>query len=60
MLETVEVGKRSVADYEATAGRETVERLKELAEPLCAGKLLFLLRNPEEGRSLGRGSCSRA
>jgi len=54
MLESVEVGKRSVADYEATAGRETVERLKELAEPLCAGKLLFLLRNPKEGAQLAR------
>jgi hypothetical protein len=31
MLESVDVGKRSVADYEATAGSEAVERLRALA-----------------------------
>ena len=33
MLESVDVGRQTVADYEATAGREAVERLRELA--LC-------------------------
>jgi hypothetical protein len=106
VLESVDVGKRAVADYKATAGREAVERLRELAEPLrgarvlhlnatpyggvaetlwkgtpmvageaggipmqmpagaggflvgsveeCAEKLLFLLRNPDEGARLAR------
>jgi hypothetical protein len=36
VLESVDVGKRSVADYEATAGREAVERLRELADLLGA------------------------
>ena len=34
MLESVDVGKRAIADYETTAGLEVVERLKELAKPL--------------------------
>jgi 6-phosphofructokinase len=33
LLESVDVGRQTVADYEATAGREAVERLRELA--LC-------------------------
>ena len=49
MLESVDVGKRCVADYEATAGRETVERLKELAEPLRGARVLHLNATPYGG-----------
>ena len=34
MLESVDVGRQSIGDYEGTAGREAVERLRSLAEPL--------------------------
>lgn len=33
MLESVDVGRQFVGDYEPTAGREVVERLRALAEP---------------------------
>jgi hypothetical protein len=51
MLESVDVGKRSVADYEATAGREAVERLRALAEPLRGAHVLhlWLLRPADVG-----------
>jgi hypothetical protein len=42
MLGSVDVGKRSVADYESTAGREAVERLRALAEPLRGARVLHL------------------
>ena len=34
MLESVDVGRQSIGDYEVTAGREVIERLRSLAEPL--------------------------
>src|SRR5215211_324173 len=49
MLESVDVGKRSVADYEATAGRDTVERLRSLAEPLRGARVLHLSATPYGG-----------
>ena len=49
MLESVDVGKRSVADYEAAAGREAVERLRELAEPLRGARVLHLNATPYGG-----------
>ena len=58
MLESVDVGRRSVADYEAGgipmqmpagAGGFLVGSVEE-----CAEKLLLLLRNPEEGVQLAR------
>ena len=42
MLESVDVGKRAVADYEATAGPEVVERLRALAESLRGMRILHL------------------
>jgi trehalose synthase len=49
VLESVDVGKRSVADYEAAAGREAVERLRELAEPLRGARVLHLNATPYGG-----------
>jgi trehalose synthase len=49
VLESVDVGKRSVADYEATAGREAIERLRELAEPLRGARVLHLNATPYGG-----------
>ena len=49
MLESVDVGKRAVADYEASAGREAVERLRELAEPLRGARVLHLNATPYGG-----------
>ena len=49
MLESVDVGKRSIADYEAAAGREAVERLRELAEPLRGARVLHLNATPYGG-----------
>ena len=43
------MGKRSVADYEATAGREVVERLRVLAEPLRGARVLHLNATPYGG-----------
>jgi hypothetical protein len=34
VLESVDIGRQSIGDYEATAGREAVERLRILAESL--------------------------
>jgi len=49
VLESVDVGKRAVADYEASAGREAVERLRELAEPLRGARVLHLNATPYGG-----------
>ena len=49
MLESVDVGKRAVADYEATAGLESVERLRALAEPLRGARVLHLNATPYGG-----------
>ena len=49
MLESVDVGKRAVADYGATAGPEVVERLRALAEPLRGARILHLNATPYGG-----------
>jgi trehalose synthase len=49
VLESVDVGKRAVADYEATAGREAVERLRASAEPLRGARVLHLNATPYGG-----------
>jgi len=49
VLESVDVGKRSIADCEATAGREAVERLKASAEPLRGARVLHLSATPYGG-----------
>jgi len=42
VLESVDVGKRAIADYGATAGLEAVERLRASAEPLRGARVLHL------------------
>jgi trehalose synthase len=49
VLESVDVGKRTIADYEATAGQEAVERLRALAEPLKGARVLHLNATPYGG-----------
>jgi trehalose synthase len=49
MLESVDVGRQSIADYEATAGRDAIERLKVLAEPLRGARVLHLNATPYGG-----------
>jgi trehalose synthase len=49
VLESVDVGKRAIADYEATAGREAVERLRASAEPLRGARVLHLNATPYGG-----------
>jgi trehalose synthase len=49
MLESVDVGRRLVGDYEACAGREAVERLRVLAEPLKGARVLHLNATPYGG-----------
>jgi trehalose synthase len=49
VLESVDVGKRAIADYEATAGREAVERLRTLAGPLKGARVLHLNATPYGG-----------
>ena len=49
MLESVDVGRRVVADYEATAGPEVIERLRALAEPLRGARILHLNATPYGG-----------
>ena len=49
MLESVDVGRQSIGDYEATAGREAVERLRSLAEPLKGARVLHLNATPYGG-----------
>ena len=49
MLESVDVGRQSIGDYEATAGREALERLRILAEPLRGSRVLHLNATPYGG-----------
>jgi trehalose synthase len=49
VLESVDVGKRAVADYWTTAGLESVERLRALAEPLRGARVLHLNATPFGG-----------
>ncbi len=49
MLESVDVGKRHISDYEVTAGPEAVERLRTLAEPLRGARVLHLNATPYGG-----------
>jgi trehalose synthase len=49
VLESVDVGRQSIADYEATAGRDTIERLKVLAQPLRGARILHLNATPYGG-----------
>jgi trehalose synthase len=49
MLESVDVGRQSISDYEATAGREVIERLRSLAEPLQGAQVLHLNATPYGG-----------
>src|SRR5215204_2566253 len=49
MLESVDVGRQSISDYEATAGREVIERLRSLAEPLQGARILHLNATPYGG-----------
>jgi trehalose synthase len=49
VLESVDVGKRGVADYEATAGPEAIERLRASAEPLRGARVLHLNATPYGG-----------
>jgi trehalose synthase len=49
MLESVDVGRQSIGDYEACAGREAVERLRSLAEPLKGARVLHLNATPYGG-----------
>jgi trehalose synthase len=49
VLECVDVGKRSLGDYEAAVGSEAVEQLEELAEPLSGARVLHLNATPYGG-----------
>ena len=49
MLESVDVGRKSISDYEACAGREVIERLRSLAEPLKGARILHLNATPYGG-----------
>ena len=49
MLESVDVGRQFVSDYEATAGREAVESLRALADPLRGARILHLNATPYGG-----------
>jgi trehalose synthase len=49
MLESVDVGRLFVGDYETCAGREAVERLRFLAEPLKGARVLHLNATPYGG-----------
>jgi hypothetical protein len=49
VLESVDVGKQSIGDYEACAGREMVEQLRSLAKPLREARVLHLNATPYGG-----------
>jgi trehalose synthase len=49
MLESVDIGRQSIDDYEASSGRETIERLRSLAEPLRGARVLHLNATPYGG-----------
>ncbi len=42
MLQKVDVGRNSIAAYERSAGRDVVEQLRELAEPLRGARILHI------------------
>jgi trehalose synthase len=42
MLQEVTLGQKSLADYTHIAGKETIERIRELAEPLKGHRLLHV------------------
>jgi len=46
VLESADVGRRLVGDYESTSGHEALERLRSLAEPLRAVRVLHLNATP--------------
>jgi trehalose synthase len=49
LLESVGVGRQSIDDYEAAAGRDVVERLRTLAESLRGARVLHLNATPYGG-----------
>ena len=49
MLETVDVGRQSVALYESSAGEEAVAQLRELAAPLKGARVLHVNATPYGG-----------
>jgi trehalose synthase len=49
MLQTVDVGHRSIAAYEHSAGRDAVHQLRELAEPLKGARVLHVNATPYGG-----------
>jgi trehalose synthase len=49
VLESVDIGRQSIGDYEVTAGREAVERLRVLAESLRETRVLHLNATPYGG-----------
>ena len=49
MLEKVDVGKQPIGEYEAAAGRDVIERLRTLAEPLRGARVLHLNATPYGG-----------
>src|SRR5215207_1548708 len=49
MLESVDVGRQAIGEYEATASRAAVERLRSLAEPLKGARVLHLNATPYGG-----------
>ena len=42
MLQEVAIGQKSLADYGSIVGRETMERIRELAEPLKGKRVLHV------------------
>src|SRR5215207_3058790 len=49
MLESVDVGRQAIGEYEATASRAAVDRLRSLAEPLRGARVLHLNATPYGG-----------
>ena len=49
MLESVDVGSQSISSYEATAGREVIAALRELARPLRGTRVLHVSATPYGG-----------
>src|SRR5258708_34256580 len=42
MLQEVSLGQKSLADYTHIAGKETIERIRELAEPMKGHRVLHV------------------
>ena len=42
MLQEISLGQKSLADYTHIAGKETVERIRELAEPMRGHRVLHV------------------